>query len=464
VTRVLPTLEELAAGGEVAVIGLGRSGVAAARLIRSVGGAVYVSDRAESAAVTANAELLRAAGIAVDVGSHNLARIAAASRVVVSPGVPPDAPPLAAARAAGVPVMSEVELALRAMPEVPYVAVTGTNGKTTVTAMIAHLFRAMGLEAAAGGNIGTPLAELALGATRPAWLALELSSFQLHDTPSVAPRVAVLTNLAPDHLDRYESLEAYYADKDLLFRNAGETSIRVVNGDDAEVLRRTAHVPGIARRFSVASAHADAAYDARAAMLLLEGSPLLERALLPLLGPHNVANALAAVLAVWQALPTEHTATGRAKLAVGLQSFRAIAHRLEALGERDGVLYVNDSKATNVGAARVAIEAMDRPTVLLLGGRHKGEPYTGLLPAMQGRVHTVIAFGEAEERIVADLAGQGNVAVERGGSSFAQVMARARAAAGAGDAILLAPACSSFDMFTNYEERGAQFRALALGS
>jgi UDP-N-acetylmuramoylalanine--D-glutamate ligase len=237
-----------------------------------------------------------------------------------------------------------------------------------------------------------------------------------------------------------------------------------VNGDDAEVLRRTASVPGIERRFSVDSAHADAAYDARTAMLLLEGSPLLERALFPLLGAHNVANALAAALAVWQALPTEHSATGRAKLAVGLQSFRALAHRLEPVGERDGVLYVNDSKATNVGAARVAIEAMDRPTVLLLGGRHKGEPYTGLLPALEGRVHTVIAFGEAEDRIVQDLGVQAHVAVERGGSSFAQVMARARAAARAGDAILLAPACSSFDMFTNYEERGAQFRALALDS
>jgi UDP-N-acetylmuramoylalanine--D-glutamate ligase len=457
-----PSLEQLVAGGEVAVLGLGRSGVAAARLLRSVGGAVYVSDRAAGPTVAASADALRASGIAVDVGAHDIARIEAASCVVVSPGVPPDAPPLAAARAAAVPVLSEVELALRAMPEVPYVAVTGTNGKTTVTAMVAHLFRAMGLDAAAAGNIGTPLAEVALGATRPAWLALELSSFQLHDTPSVAPRVAVLTNLAPDHLDRYESLDAYYADKDLLFRNAGETSIRVVNGDDAEVLRRTADVPGITRRFSVESAHADAAYDAHTAMLLLEGTPLLERALLPLLGQHNVANALAAALAVWQALPTEHSATGRAKLAVGLQSFRAIAHRLEPVGERDGVLYVNDSKATNVGAARVAIEAMDRPTVLLLGGRHKGEPYTGLLPAIAGRVHHVIAFGEAEGRIVADL--DGHVAVERGGSSFEQVMARARAVARAGDAILLAPACSSFDMFTNYEERGTLFRALALGA
>jgi UDP-N-acetylmuramoylalanine--D-glutamate ligase len=347
------------------------------------------------------------------------------------------------------------------MPSVPYIAVTGTNGKTTVTALIAHLLRAVGLDAVAAGNIGTPLSEIALRPELPAWTAIELSSFQLHDTPSVRPAVAVLTNLAPDHLDRYASLEEYYADKALLFRNAIETSVRVVNADDAEVMRRTTAVPGIARTFSVATSRADAAFDAAAQMLVLDGTPLLERALLRLLGAHNVANALAATLAVWQALPTERSATGRAKLAGGLQSFRAIPHRLEPIGERDGILWVNDSKATNVGAARVAIASMDRPTVLLLGGRHKGEPYTGLLEAMAGRVRHVVAFGEAEGRVVEDLGAL--VSVERGGSSFPEVMSRARALARAGDTVLLAPACSSFDMFTNYEERGAAFRALALG-
>ncbi len=168
-----------------------------------------------------------------------------------------------------------------------------------------------------------------------------------------------------------------------------------------------------------------------------------------------------AALAVWEALPGERTATGRAKLAVGLQSFRAPLHRLEPVGERDGVLWVNDSKATNVGAARVAITAMERPTILLLGGRHKGEPYSELLDAMRGRVRQVIAYGESEDIVVRDL--EGHVAVERGGSSFEHVVARARALARPGDTVLLAPACSSYDMFTNFEERGAAFRALALG-
>ena len=391
---------------------------------------------------------------------RDLERIGRAATVVVSPGVPPDAPALLAARASGAPVLSEIELALRALPGVPYIGVTGTNGKTTVTALIAHLLRALGHETVEAGNIGTPLSEVALSGKHPAWIAMELSSFQLHDTPSVAPAVALLTNLAPDHLDRYATLEEYYADKQLLFRNAAIGSVRVVNADDAEVMRRTAGVPGIPRRFSLTDRDADAWYDAEHEMLTLACAPLLERPLLPLLGAHNIANALAAVLAVWHAVPADQNTTGRARLAAGLRAFKPIAHRLEPVGERDGVLWVNDSKATNIGAARVALEAMTRPTVLLLGGRHKGEPYTGLLAAARGRAKVVLAYGESAARIEADLSP--HVPVERFGSSFEQVIARARALSVAGDAVLLAPACSSYDMFTNYEERGATFRRLAL--
>ncbi len=446
---------------EVAVIGLGRSGVAAARLLARRGEPVYASDASAGDEVRAAAAQLAAEGIAAEAGRHDLDRIARARTVVVSPGVPPKAPPLVAARTAGVEVLSEIEVALRALPGVPYIGVTGTNGKTTVTALVAHLLRAMGRETVEAGNIGTPLSEVALGDRKPQWIAVELSSYQLHDTPGVAPRVAVLTNLAPDHLDRYASLEEYYADKDLLFRNATGESIRVVNGDDAEVMRRTAGVPGIARRFSMHEAAADAWYDSEASRLVVGGSPLLERDLFPLLGAHNVANALAAALAVWHALPEEQQAVGRARLAGGLRSFKPIPHRLEPVGERDGVLWVNDSKATNIGAARVALEAMTRPTVLLLGGRHKGEPYTNLLDAMRPHVKLVLAYGESAPLVEQDL--KAFVPVERLGSSFEQVIARARAVAAPGDVVLLAPACSSFDMFRNYEDRGATFRRLALG-
>ncbi len=445
--------------GEVAVIGLGRSGGAAVRLLRAQHLSVYASDAGRGQAVEELAAELRAIGASVDVGSHDLARIAKSARVVVSPGVPPDAPPLKAAREAGLPIESEIELALSAIGGTRYIATTGTNGKTTVTALIAHLLRAVGVDADEAGNIGTPLAEMVLRAKRPDWVALELSSFQLHDTPSVNPAVALLTNLAPDHLDRYPDLESYYADKDLLFRNAHAASVRVVNADDAEVLRRTAKVAGQARTFSVSRADADAWYDGQSRRLMLAGAALLERDALPLLGVHNVANALAASLAVHEAVPEARGPAGRAKLAEGLKTFVAPPHRLEKVGEFGGILWVNDSKATNVGAARVAIEAMERPTVLLLGGRHKGEPYSNLLSAMRGRVKAVIAYGEAEAIIVQDISG--HVPVERGGSSFDEVIARARALAVRGDAVLLAPACSSYDMFKNYNERGAAFRAKA---
>ena len=450
----------LAAAGEVAVIGLGRSGTAAARLLVRAGARVYASDAGAGADVRETAALLAAEGVDAEYGRHDLARIGSAATVVVSPGVPPSAPPLRAARERAVPILSEIDLALRALPGVPYIGITGTNGKTTVTALVAHLLRALGRETIEAGNIGTPLSEVALGAHRPAWIAVELSSFQLHDSPSVAPRVSVLTNLAPDHLDRYTSLEEYYADKMLLFANAAAGSERVVNADDPEVMRRTQAIAGTARRFSLRDASADAWFEEATDLLHLSGTPLLERPLLPLLGAHNVANALAATLAVWHAVPEEQTTIGRARLAGGLRSFRSIQHRLEPVGERDGVLWINDSKATNIGAARVALEAMSRPTVLLLGGRHKGEPYSTLLGALRPRTKVVLAYGESAALIESDL--KEHVAVERLGSSFEQVIARARALAVPGDVVLLAPACSSYDMFNNYEERGATFRRLAM--
>jgi UDP-N-acetylmuramoylalanine--D-glutamate ligase len=460
VTSGAAQLAALAARGEVAVIGLGKSGVAVSQLLHRTGAKVYASDAGASEGVRNAAAALTAAGIPAEAGRHDLARIARAGAVVVSPGVPPDAPPVVAARRATVPILSEIDVALRALPGVPYVGITGTNGKTTVTALIAHLLRAMGRATVEAGNIGTPLSEVALGTQRPQWISVELSSYQLHDSPSVAPKVAVITNLAPDHLDRYASLEEYYADKDLIFRNASADSIRVVNVDDAELMRRTAQVPGIARRFSLTDRNADAWFDAQAGLLVVGGAPLLERELFPLLGAHNVANALAAALAVWHALPEEQNTIGRAKLAGGLRSFKPIPHRLEPVGERDGILWINDSKATNIGAARVALEAMTRPTVLLLGGRHKGEPYTALLDAIRPHVKLVLAYGESGAIVEQDL--KSHVPVERLGSSFEQVIARARAVSVRGDVILLAPACSSFDMFRNYEDRGATFRQLAL--
>jgi len=424
--------------GVVAVVGLGKSGIAATKLLAREGAHVYASDASDHPyGGDTVAELRGLAGVEVDVGRHDLAKIRSAAGVVVSPGVPPDAAPLAAAREAGVPVVSEIDLGFRALAGsgTRCIAITGTNGKTTTTALVAHLMRVAGLHAEAAGNIGRPLADIAVSGDHYQWLAVEVSSFQLHDSPHFAPEIGIVTNLAPDHLDRYPSVEAYYADKQLLFRNATPRDVWVLNGDDPATLALPGAALGRRVLFSLARP-AGGWYDAPAQRLRLEGAELLRRDELRLLGDHNIANGLAAALAVHEA-----------GVSLGLIAERDV----------DGVLWINDSKATNIASTVVAVAAMDRPFVLLLGGRHKGEPYTRLAPLLQGKCRLVIAFGEAGAIVAQDLGGK--VALERG-TTFADVMARAHRAAQRGDAVLLSPACSSYDMFKNYEERGATFRKL----
>ena len=455
--------------GEAAVIGLAKSGRAAARLLARRGWKVYVSDKGTGDALEKEAAALRADGVDVQLGAHDLARIGRATIVVASPGVPPDAPPLAAAREAGVPIIGELEVALRYMPTLRYVAVTGTNGKTTTTAMVGHLLRALGHDAPDAGNIGTPLAEVALREQQPTWAALEMSSFQLHDTPGIAPTVGVVTNLSPDHLDRYADVKSYYADKARLFANDHAGSRWVRNADQLEVMKLHALrdgppqvvnlLQGESFTFSLKFPTSQAFYDRKGQQLVLFGEPLLPRDELHLLGDHNVANALAASLAVMVADEAHRTPDARRRIADGLRSFRALKHRLELVGEYGGVQWINDSKATNVSSTLVALEGMRRPYVLLLGGRHKGEPYTALAEPFKRFGKTVLAYGESAELVEKDL--KGLVPVERLGSSFPEVMARARALTQPGDAVLLSPACSSYDMFNNYEERGAEFRRLA---
>lgn len=449
--------EELPAG-EIAVLGLARSGTAAARLLLADERKVYASDSVSSDTTARNAEALKALAADAVAGSHDLERIARASLVVASPGIPPGAPPLAAARNAGVRIVSEIEIALCYLKSSRVIAITGTNGKTTTTALVGHILRGLGLDAVDAGNIGTPLAEVALRDPQPAWIALEMSSFQLHDTPGLAPVVGVLTNLSPDHLDRYPAVTEYYADKARLFANASDSGRWVLNADDDRVQAMAAEIPGNKYHFSIRR-QADAWLDAASGWLVLFGEPLLERSDLGLLGDHNVANALAAALAVSVADDDFRSTEARARIRRALSTFKPLAHRLEIVGEREGVQWINDSKATNVSSTLVAIEGMRRPTILLLGGRHKGEPYTSLADAIRKRVKHVIAFGEAGPVVEKDLAG--TVPIDRLDADFESVIRRARELAAPGDAILLSPACSSYDMFRNYEERGARFRQLA---
>jgi UDP-N-acetylmuramoylalanine--D-glutamate ligase len=418
---------------------------------------VYASDVGRTPQLETTASELGREGVDVGLGAHDVGRVAQSSLVVVSPGVPPDAPVLAAAQKAGVDIVSEVEIALRFLPNLKYVAITGTNGKTTTTALAAHLLRSIGARAVAAGNIGTPLSDIALQPTPPPWVALEISSYQLHFTSSIHPNVGAVTNLSPNHLDRYGSVEEYYGDKKLLFRNADAASHWVTNGDDAAVQALAAGAAGVHCRFSTTRA-ADAYHDRATDKLVVLGSPLIARSELQLIGDHNVANALCASLAVMLADTGYRSGENGEKLAQGLRTFRALQHRIEVVAERDGVIWINDSKSTNVASTLVALRGMTRPTVLLLGGRHKGEPYTALRPELTRIVKKVIAYGEAAPQVARDL--DGIVPVEQGGTNFSEVIDRARRLAAPGDSVLLSPACSSFDMFANYEQRGTEFKQL----
>jgi UDP-N-acetylmuramoylalanine--D-glutamate ligase len=268
----------------------------------------------------------------------------------------------------------------------------------------------------------------------------------------------VLTNLSPDHLDRYADVESYYRDKSLLFRNATSSSHWVVNADDAAALGMARTASGELLRFSGEGRFCDAFYDRQHGTLIVLDEPLLSRAELPLLGDHNVGNALAAALAVMSANEAHTSINARKRIAAGLRTLAPLHHRLETVADTNGVLWVNDSKATNVAAAKVGISAMTRPTVLLLGGRHAGEPYTDLAEPIRKRCKAVLAFGESADIIQQDLVGVAPIL--RLGTSFPEVVSRARELAAPGDCVLLSPACKSFDMFSNYEDRGRTFARL----
>jgi len=441
----------------IGILGLGRSGRAAARLALARGDDVYASDVSDDPDLRAAAEDIRRADGDAEVGRHSIDRLAQCDLIVVSPGIAPTAPVLTDPRVSAIPCISELEYAYRHL-DAPVIGVTGTNGKSTTTALAAHLLQAADFDAPAAGNIGLALSEIALRADPPDWVVVEASSFQLAGIDRFAARIGVVTNLSPDHLDRYASVEAYYADKAKLFRNALPSNVWVLNGDDGAV---RALLPGDApgeRRFFRTAGPLDAAergawlQEDRLIVREATDEPLLDVHEMRIMGRHNHANALAAALAALAA------GADADAIRSGLRSFAGLAHRLEVVGEADGVIWINDSKATNPASTRVALQSMTRPTVLLLGGRHKGEPYTALLPELREHVHSVVAYGEAADSIMADLGG--HIEVERVSGGFERVVERAAALARPGDAVLLSPACSSFDMFRDYEERGRRFRAL----
>jgi len=445
-------------GQRVSVIGLGSSGVAAARLARDRGGEVYASDLVAGERQRKAAKALRADGIDAEAGGHDLEKVLSSDLVVMSPGVDPATEIRREIRDAELRTVAEIELAYRFL-NVPLIAITGTNGKTTTTALCGHVLRTAGMDAVTAGNIGQPLSDVARRETAPEWVVVEVSSFQLADIRLFRPDVGVLLNLAPDHLDRYRNVDRYYEDKRRLFSNATEESHWVLNAEDRDVLALADGVAGRRYHFSTERRLTEGAFLDPERRLRLETGERSETWArveeLRLVGRHNVANALAAGLAA-AIVGCEGTVIGD-----GLRSFEALPHRLEpVIRDDEGVLWVNDSKATNVSATSVAVRAFEEPVVLLMGGRGKGEPFGRLAPLLTGHVRGLVAFGESAPRVVAELGDA--VPFVRTETGMEGVVRAAAALAEPGDVALFSPACSSHDMFPDYRARGEAFeRAVA---
>ena len=429
------------------VVGLGVSGVAAATLLANQGWRVTVNDRSGKAELAAHLAQLPA-GVQAVLGSHPAELLAATDLVVVSPGVGWDLPLLSEARRREIAVIAEVELASRSLAGTPIVGITGSNGKTTVTSLTGEIMRAAGWRTGVGGNIGTAASELALAGGWDA-IVLELSSFQLEGCVTLRPRVAALLNVSPDHLDRHPTMAGYLAAKARIFARQGADDFAVINADDPALPGLA--IPSRIVRFSLLDRTAEAHLAGSA--LVLDGEPLLPRAELPLLGDHNVANALAAALAA------SRLGAPPSAIAQTLRSFKALPHRHQLVAERGGVRWVDDSKGTNIGATAAGLAGYPPGTIhLILGGLGKGQDFNELRQATEGRLARVYLIGAAAGEIAEAL--EGTAPIESCGL-LAEAVRRAAAHARPGDTVLLSPACASFDQFANYAHRGDEFARLA---
>jgi UDP-N-acetylmuramoylalanine--D-glutamate ligase len=447
--RARPPLPE----GPYLVVGLARSGVAAARLLAARGGRVLGVDSGQPS----EAEGLAEAGVEVHLNVDGTALLEGVRTLVKSPGVPQEAPVVVAARERGIEVTGELELAWRAIPN-RFIAVTGTNGKTTTVELLGHVHRSAGLPVAVAGNVGTPLASLAGEVDPDATVVTEASSFQLEDSSLFAPECAALLNVAVDHLDRHKTFEDYLTAKLRVFANQGNDDVAIYNGDAPELRERD--LGGCARRIEFCPAEAsspdpDCELSMRDGVIFADDEALLRADELRLLGAHNVENAMAAAAAALAAgIP-------RDDVAAGLRSFEGVAHRLERVRELGGVLYVNDSKATNVASALAGIAAFDEGVHLIAGGSSKGESFERLVDPVIERCRACYLTGEAGPQLAEELSPAARAGVELIESgTLERAVQEAWSRAQPGDVVLLSPACASFDAFADFEQRGERFKQL----
>lgn len=452
-------------GRRVVVIGAGLSGVAAARLLLDCGALVTLNDARPEAEISAAisptriADLMEA-GVTLLAGDHPDTLWHDAQTAVFSPGIRPDAPVMTAARRAGVEIVAEIEVAA-GLVAAPIIAITGSNGKSTVTSMVGAILTAEGLEAPVCGNIGTALSAAARAEVvddkQPDAYVVEISSFQAHGIDRFHPRLAAILNIQPDHLDWHGTMDAYADAKLRLVRNMGDGDTIVYNRDDAGVVERLPHrgadlVPFAYRPADPAPPLAWVG-DGHVWWWSAGGKrrPLIALDELGVIGPHNQANACAAAALASLFGVTEQSVAG------GLTGYRALEHRMEPCGDIDGVLCINDSKATNVDATLAALQGFDHGVWLILGGRDKGAEFAQLLPVLDHRIGGILLIGEASDAIVAALARE--PAPSRC-ETLEVAVDRALASASAGDTILLSPACTSFDQYPDFEQRGRHFKAL----
>ena len=442
-------------GKRVLVVGLGRSGLAAALFLRRHGAQVTVSDVRSAAALEREIPMLLEEGISVEAGGHGLLTFRRQDLLVLSPGVPLDTPEIRQVKAFGQTVIGEVELASRFL-QGQTLAITGSNGKTTTTTLCGAILQASGAPTLVGGNIGYPVVALTEASRPEGWNVLELSSFQLETIETFHPKIALLLNITADHLDRHGTFENYREAKERIFRNQTADDFLVLNADNevaaSAAARARAQVFWFSRTRVIkqgAFVHEGTIFFRRAE--LEKPEPVLPVAEIPLKGVHNLENVLAAVAA------TRLAGVPGAVIRETVAGFQAVEHRLEFVAQVRGVDYYNDSKATNVDAAAKAIASFAQGIHLILGGKDKDSDYRALRGLIAGRVRAVYTIGAAAEKIENHLAGAAPV---RRARTLAAALEQAAAAAEAGDTVLLAPACSSFDQFRDYEDRGAQFKRL----
>jgi UDP-N-acetylmuramoylalanine--D-glutamate ligase len=442
-------------GKKVLVVGLGKSGLAAALFLRRRGAQVTVSDVRSAEALAKDIPALLEEGINVEAGGHGLLTFRRQDLIVVSPGVPLNTPELAQARTFGAPIIGELELAARFLKG-RTIAITGSNGKTTTTTLVGEILKESGLRTLVGGNIGVPVVSLIEESTDETWSVLEVSSFQLESTQEFHPTIAVILNITPDHLDRHGSFENYALAKERIFAAQTPQDFVVLNADNARTAASASRSMAQVYWFSMEHPVDQGAWveDGHLCFRAARSGPaesILPLSAIPLKGEHNVENVLAAVCAVRLA--------GSPVSAVrsAIERFKAVEHRLEFVANLNGVDYYNDSKATNVDSTMKAIESFPGRIHLILGGKDKKSDYTTLRPLLHERVKRVYTIGAAAEKIEAHIAGAVDVVHAE---TLPAAVAKAHNAAEAGDIVLLAPACSSFDQFENYEQRGRVFKEL----